>query len=335
MNILIVDEIERPMHNSLGRLIHPTETGIENFWRWFGSSKAVDGRGRPLVVYHGTRRQFDSFEVSRPIGAPGNKTGVYFTADKSVAAEYAQDVDGATDEKSRIIAAYIRIESDADGEIKDNSYSGREFVVFDPACIQTEVLALGLLSQESIDVDGIRHPVHNSEGQRIHVTDAGIRNFWRWFGESQVVDTEGRPIVVFHGPTKGRDFDEFRVPAFFTDSQQYAAHYLDEADTESPLALYLRIKAPIAVDASQHDLGADIEERANDPAWVAQQIRAGRDGFIIKDGDITDYVAFHANQIKSAMGNSGTFNRLGSSLTDAAPADLLEKQAEDRTEFSL
>ncbi|MBQ68853.1 hypothetical protein CL689_02205 [Candidatus Saccharibacteria bacterium] len=100
------------------------------FVKWFGSSKVVDENGRPLLVYHGTRRSFDALQISKPRGAPGNPEGIYFTADRRVAEEYAMDVDGAWDEKSRVIAAYIRIESESDGKIIDSSYSGREYVVF-------------------------------------------------------------------------------------------------------------------------------------------------------------------------------------------------------------
>ena len=44
----------KPTRNNLGQLIHPTVEGIKNFWRWFGDSKVVDSKGRPLVMYHGT-----------------------------------------------------------------------------------------------------------------------------------------------------------------------------------------------------------------------------------------------------------------------------------------
>lgn len=102
----------------------------QSFVKWFGSSKVVDENGRPLLVYHGTRRSFDALQISKPREAPGNPEGIYFTADRRVAEEYAMDVDGAWDEKSRVIAAYIRIESESDGKIIDSSYSGREYVVF-------------------------------------------------------------------------------------------------------------------------------------------------------------------------------------------------------------
>jgi len=38
------------------------------FNRWFRASKVVDSEGRPLVVYHGTDKEFDTFLVSRDLG---------------------------------------------------------------------------------------------------------------------------------------------------------------------------------------------------------------------------------------------------------------------------
>lgn len=105
------------------------------FTRWFAGSAIVDSQGRPLVVYHGTRFAFETFGPGRPLSAPLNPVGVYFTADRQVAEEYAQDVDGALDERSRIMAAYLRITNDQEGRIIDRPYTGREFVVFDPASI--------------------------------------------------------------------------------------------------------------------------------------------------------------------------------------------------------
>ena len=49
-------------------------------------------------------------------------------------------------------------------------------------------------SPKTIDVDGVQRPTENSLGQPIHSTDEGIRNFWEWFGDSKVVDEQGRPI---------------------------------------------------------------------------------------------------------------------------------------------
>lgn len=51
----------------------------------------------------------------------------------------------------------------------------------------------------TIEVDGVQRPRMNSEGRPIHPSEDGIRNFWRWFGDSKVVDAEGRPLVAYRG----------------------------------------------------------------------------------------------------------------------------------------
>jgi hypothetical protein len=66
-------------------------------------------------------------------------------------------------------------------------------------------------------IDGKKRSTVNSEGQPIHETEEGIKNFWKWFGDSKVVDSEGRPLVVYHGTDT--DFDQFipkgRTASFF------------------------------------------------------------------------------------------------------------------------
>lgn len=61
-----VDGRQRPTRNSRGRLIYPTLEGIQNFWKWFGDSKTVDAKGRPVVFTHGTANvDIDVFEGNR------------------------------------------------------------------------------------------------------------------------------------------------------------------------------------------------------------------------------------------------------------------------------
>ncbi len=70
------------------------------FKAWFGdwendpenSSKVVDENGEPLVVYHGTNTNFNTFKQSEKVGSHGEENqlkGVYFTDDKEVADWYA------------------------------------------------------------------------------------------------------------------------------------------------------------------------------------------------------------------------------------------------------
>lgn len=62
------------------------------FWRWFAGSQVVDGRGQPLVVYHGTNQPIEKFSKARlgqNTGSASSRAGFYFTENPREADEYA------------------------------------------------------------------------------------------------------------------------------------------------------------------------------------------------------------------------------------------------------
>jgi len=63
------------------------------------------------------------------------------------------------------------------------------------------------VTTDTIDVDGQERPTRTSSGTLIFPTEEGVRNFWRWFGDSVFVDDQGRPMVMYHGTAA--DIDEF------------------------------------------------------------------------------------------------------------------------------
>jgi GNAT superfamily N-acetyltransferase len=85
------------------------QTEAPEFRRWFGQSKVVDADGNPLVVYHGTAADFESFDNSK---TGRNDSGLwgrghYFAASADSANSYAlRQGDGA-----RVIPAYVSIEN--------------------------------------------------------------------------------------------------------------------------------------------------------------------------------------------------------------------------------
>ena len=60
---------EKTVYNSNGDRIAQSAEALRNFYKWFGDSKAVDEQGRPLVVYHGTYAEFDTFDKEKIGGA--------------------------------------------------------------------------------------------------------------------------------------------------------------------------------------------------------------------------------------------------------------------------
>ena len=190
----------------------------------------------------------------------------------------------------------------------------------------------------TIEVDGQERPRMNSEGRPIARTDEALRAFWRWFQDSRVVDSEGRPLVVYHG-TRGdftafesmperRRFPYSRDAFYFGASPIKASIYADGlvnatvkwdpnskwilplADGGNVISAYLRVENP------KEYMGAPIgaEERVLDAnsGGVVDQARAdGFDGVFVTndiDGAIGVAVVFDPTQIKSATGNRGTFD---------------------------
>lgn len=81
--IVVVDGRQRPARNNRNQLLHWSEEGVRNFGRWHRDSKVVDGGGKPLVVYHGSKTGgFESANHGKLL---------FFSADRSVAQEYAGD----------------------------------------------------------------------------------------------------------------------------------------------------------------------------------------------------------------------------------------------------
>ena len=166
---------------------------------------------------------------------------------------------------------------------------------------------------DTITIDGVERPTTNSTGKPIHPTEAGVRNFWRWFGDSKVVDEQGRPLVVYHGTLA--DFSSPKINSrlgfFVTTVADYANSYADptgygnkkQIPPGNVMPLYAKVKNPLSfrqfVEFEANLKGRSVGE-VRDAA-----IKAGFDGVDMGSGAIS---VFRPEQIKSAIGNTGTFD---------------------------
>lgn len=202
-----------------------------------------------------------------------------------------------------------------------------------------------LPSELLADIDRLSQLRQKMLATRLPDAIDAVRNFWRWFGDSKVVDKHGDPLVVYHGTDK--DFTAFKAnggygAAFFSSSEELARSYADSRAKRSgnmPTIhpVFLNISNPMIVDAngkSWDDIAVqgiennskavrDLEKKGvtsmttNRAAEIADGY--GFDGVIIKnviDGygyskgayPSTIYAAFNPNQIKSAAYNAGSFD---------------------------
>ena len=89
-----INGVERTVYNSNGDRIAKSEPALRNFWNWFGDSKVVDRKGRPVVMYHGTNAKFDTFNKEYLGGTDYGfyGSGFYFHPMKKFAKKYGKNV---------------------------------------------------------------------------------------------------------------------------------------------------------------------------------------------------------------------------------------------------
>jgi hypothetical protein len=167
-------------------------------------------------------------------------------------------------------------------------------------------------------------------------------NFWKWFGDSAVVDNQGNPLVVYHG-TWSRDGEVFDV--FNTHGIAGGSHFgtskaaSDRIRSHGHLMpVYLSIKNPVRLEDRDSWGGlayakqllefgiftqADYDQidqvlndhkggRAANAVFREILYRYGYDGIIYTNKQehvgSDSYIALEPTQIKSTLTNNGDFD---------------------------
>jgi N12 class adenine-specific DNA methylase len=208
------------------------------------------------------------------------------------------------------------------------------------------------------------------QGSGARFSDAGPTEsaaFKRWFGDSKVVDDSGNPLVVYHGTS--RSFDTFNaalqgdtfnnvdvdVPRdgfWFASEPARSDWYANTAaandgGSANLMPVYVSLKNPYTYTAEQFmDEGIsglpsqyELEKDGYDGVIVERAEYAGEDSW---DHVITgrDYAAFRPAQVKSAIGNNGSFDPsntdirfsiLGSSAANPNPQTVTEATERAKT----
>ena len=160
-------------------------------------------------------------------------------------------------------------------------------------------------------------------------------NHRQWFGDSKVVDAKGNPLKMYHGTDQ--DFTQFKAGLnepgiFFTSSPIAAEPYSIGLGKENgrTIPAHLSIKNPYhmtkdelqSLQLDQNGIAGGIK------GYVKELKKAGYDGIYVPaekyDGgpkwderyhDV--WIAFHPTQIKSAIGNRGTYDPTNPDITKA------------------
>jgi hypothetical protein len=154
-------------------------------------------------------------------------------------------------------------------------------------------------------------------------------NFWKWFGDSKVVDKNGNPLMVYHG-TNNKNIKFFNLDLtgqhtdsgmfgkgfYFTDDIKYANTY-NRNKNGSTYEVYLKISNPLIIknksDIPIIEVSDDtIEDMYNAPNIYSEKFREflienNYDGVIDNISSIKQFVVLYPNQIKS-IENDGSWN---------------------------
>lgn len=144
-------------------------------------------------------------------------------------------------------------------------------------------------------------------------------NFWKWFGNSKVVDKDGKPLIVFHG-TPDREFTEFDPTKpklhrklediggiYFTSNQMVAGNYRKGGRI---LSVYLKIEKPLDITPliyKYRKKGMSFMEAKQ--LSLKQLDKNIHDGVIFmgNSSNQPEFIVFNSNQIKSVK-NSGDWS---------------------------
>jgi hypothetical protein len=181
-----------------------------------------------------------------------------------------------------------------------------------------------------------------------------------WFGDSKVIDENDKPLVVYHGTNK--DFKEFDVKKthsierrsdyvgkgiFFTKNIETAEKYSIQAKlktgetTINIKPVYLKIENPLIINNYEKDMKKVFNffgdedginyfkiKKENPENIQRELIKRGYDGLI--DNLYGQYAVFKPNQIKSAIGNRGTFDPNSADMTKARSTKYLSKKPDGK-----
>lgn len=193
--------------------------------------------------------------------------------------------------------------------------------------LQTRLAALGF--------DGVTYQdLKTGSDAYLHLGATAPKSgrFAEWFGESQMVDSRGSPLVLYHGTDA--DFDTFDLAqaGSRTDDGQLGRGFYFSTDPRVPdgkslaMPVYVRAENPLTLQLADFRTNKaelirsalSLPADADSHAVRASLLERGHDSVVLDYGPTgyahREVMALHAGQVKSAIGNVGSFARESDSI---------------------
>lgn len=289
---------------SRGQGFDQVDPRSEAFKAWFGDSKVVDENGDPLVVYHGTTADFESYDRSKANSESDLGAGFYFTnTPEDVSENYAGF---GPDLTNKIEREAERIASERDLEYDDPAVQAEARAKF--ATHEGATIPVYLSIQNPVEIGGDNETMLTFSEPYNEETD-------------EFSEPEGTLIPVIEALRNieaDGEFSDFDAEQVISDI--FSEHWEDDQIGAANLLGNMKASEGIiyASDENGDIVASEIIRRAFE--------QAGFDGFIDHTVDqkfgsqrrvgqklagmhegTTHYVAFSPTQIKS-VNNRGTFD---------------------------
>lgn len=300
---ITVDGVERPTTNSDGKPIHPTEEGIRNFWEWFSPSPTslVDGLSISVVSgLKGNAKLLSDFVESESFVSE-NKSGLI------IPRPVLSHMVGAIN-NNKIIDAVVRtLPVDVVDFLSRKKFSAKE-VLNDVSMLEdvftidpksdvaltinpsaASILTVRVIANTSAKVTGMTNRALERNatvladtndpilGAHIKKSPNNDLSIIAGFGDSKVVDDEGRPRVVYHQTSTGSELKIYeegfrldvsgarksdpRVPdgIFLKPTDEDIGVGAKESSDIAQMQLYTGITNPLYVETAEV-LGDDVAD---------------------------------------------------------------------------
>lgn len=301
-----------------------------------------------INLVENTANQFTAFRLMRSNTHPA-KVGIWFASTPQAASVFAKQA-ASRDAATRALIVTTKIEL---GNVKKyNTYA--DFLAdyraagSDASKLRRALMRQGFNSIEitNSDTDGAGQrtdwavfeswqakiievkPV--SKEVAVQEDASGVSAFDRWYAGSKLVDAQGKPIKLYHGTSKDKDFKAFNMPrngVWFTTSPEEASKYAVENDSMDlkydydtrtyrntntaarVIPAYVRATNPVYMDKWPDELNYATNYKKAQGNYFDILRSKGHDSIIFTyEGGKIVVALSSPSQIKSAIGNNGNFD---------------------------
>ena len=362
-NIYILESVENPHIAVLGHeLVHQIEQNNRPLYvelaTAFAELKDDAGFAKYMSKYHKVSAVDGKLVVPPDVSEEwvGDVLGLGMTRQSFWDAFYGHSPSLAQRIAQLVKEFLARISGKLNGRIMKSEATIKDFKAVDREA--SRILKKYAESQK--DAGAAEEAGADTEGQKERAAklwaEKGVESpfFKKWFGDSKVVDADGKPLIVYHGTRS--DFDVFKKgifdgPIFASYSAAFAGRFAGEVGITDPYVpqhmkdgrpsvMPIYVKASNIFDSSNRDdvnkimglipdkeyppvIKTDLRHRIMSGEWKAIETldvmdaikAAGYDGAYVyeslDDGEAPakNIAVFDPAQIKSATGNTGTFDR--------------------------